>query len=89
MRGKAVRDLSALPERAISCRDAEGYVYHDVPVSEAADEGWIELSPAQVAHVRPLTELEQMALAGKRPRRVAPAWQYPVRWALRLVPGAR
>jgi hypothetical protein len=34
-------------------------------------------------------ELEQMALAGKRPRRVAPAWQYPVRWALRLVPGAR
>ena len=34
-------------------------------------------------------ELEQMALAGKRPRRVAPAWQYPLRWALRLVPGAR
>ena len=34
-------------------------------------------------------ELEQMALAGKRPQRVAPAWQYPVRWALRLVPGAR
>jgi hypothetical protein len=34
-------------------------------------------------------ELEQLALAGKRPRRVAPAWQYPVRWALRLVPGAR
>ena len=34
-------------------------------------------------------EVEQMALAGKRPRRVAPAWLYPVRWALRLVPGAR
>ena len=34
-------------------------------------------------------ELERLALAGKRPRRVAPAWQYPVRWALRLVPGAR
>jgi hypothetical protein len=34
-------------------------------------------------------ELEQMAVAGKRPRRIAPAWQYPVRWALRLVPGAR
>ena len=34
-------------------------------------------------------ELEQMALAAKRPRRVAPAWQYPMRWALRLVPGTR
>ena len=32
-------------------------------------------------------ELEQMICAGKRPRRVAPAWQYPIRWALRLVPG--
>lgn len=34
-------------------------------------------------------ELEQMAMAGKRPRRVAPPWQYPIRWALRLVPGVR
>lgn len=34
-------------------------------------------------------ELEQIAFSGKRPRRVAPAWQYPIRWALRLVPGIR
>lgn len=34
-------------------------------------------------------ELEQMALGRKRPQRVAPAWQYPIRWALRLVPGVR
>ena len=40
-------------------------------------------------HPEIVQELEQLALAGKRPRRVAPAWQYPVRWALRLVPGAR
>ncbi len=33
-------------------------------------------------------ELEQTAMMRKRPRLVAP-WQYPLRWALRLFPGAR
>jgi len=33
--------------------------------------------------------LEQAAVIRKRPRYLAPAWQYPVRWALRLVPGVR
>lgn len=31
-------------------------------------------------------EIERLALSGKRPKRMTPAWQYPVRWALRLVP---
>ena len=34
-------------------------------------------------------EVEQLAMARKRPRRVAPPWQYPVQLALRLVPGVR
>jgi hypothetical protein len=34
-------------------------------------------------------ELEQLAGARKRPRRLPQAWQYPLRWALRLVPGIR
>jgi hypothetical protein len=33
-------------------------------------------------------QLEQLATLDKRPRLAAP-WAYPVRWALRMVPGVQ
>lgn len=81
-------------------RDFEEHRQHLATVIQQADKAERRARQFVGTFIRPMgrhgrvdrmlvRELEKMAVAGKRPRRVAPAWQYPVRWALRLVPGAR
>lgn len=46
-------------------RDAEGYVYRNVPADEAAERGWTLLTPEQEKHVEPIAPVADLTPAEK------------------------
>lgn len=58
LRKQSLSKLATLPPPRASYRDANGYVFLDVLVSEA-EPGWVELTPEQRDAVRPLSETDR------------------------------
>lgn len=58
MRKRSLEALSTLREPRHNYHDPNGYVFLDIPISEAKD-GWVQLTAEQEGHVRALNDVDK------------------------------